>query len=241
MISRKIIYLIAAALIVGLTVVVTVIVDRSWTVGIPTVPSRDVYPIRGIDVSAHNGVIDFEAVAADSIDFVLIKATEGGDFKDRRFHRNIEAARRAGLAVGAYHFFRFDTSGYLQGLNFVNSIAGHQLDLPVVIDLEEYSNPRISSTEMIVRRLRDMIAHLERHGYRVMIYTNKDGYERFVKGRFEGIPLWLATFTPPPSEVTWRLWQYSHRGSVNGIDAKVDMNVFAGSRDAWQQLLENRD
>ncbi|MEG0701719.1 MAG: GH25 family lysozyme, partial [Muribaculaceae bacterium] len=78
------------------------------------------YPVNGIDVSAHNGNIDFARVAQDSISFVFIKATEGASFKDGKFEKNYIAARDAGLKVGAYHFFRFDINGTLQGMNFVS-------------------------------------------------------------------------------------------------------------------------
>ena len=83
-----------------------------------TVPGFSDYEIVGIDVSAHNGDIDFDRVKAEGIEFVFIKATEGSTFKDKRFVDNVRKARKAGLKVGAYHFFRFDTPGYMQGLNF---------------------------------------------------------------------------------------------------------------------------
>nr|MDE7190383.1 hypothetical protein [Muribaculaceae bacterium] len=99
-----------------------------------TYPDRNRFEVIGIDISAHNGDIDFRKVAADGISFVIIKATEGGTFKDRKFIDNLRKAREAGLKVGAYHFFRFDTPGYMQGLNFLNSLQSRQLDLPLIID-----------------------------------------------------------------------------------------------------------
>ncbi len=199
--------------------------------------SRDEYPVWGVDVSAHNGEIDFDRVKADGMDFVIIKATEGGGFKDRRFHSNYTRAKEAGLKVGAYHFFRFDVTGYMQGLNFYHSIKGLDLDLPVVVDLEEWANPRESTTEIVMARLNEFVSYMERHGYRVMVYTNKDGYERFVKYRMDSSPLWIATFTRPEQGVDWQLWQFSHRGKVDGIDSKVDMNVFNGSNKEWRQWI----
>ena len=64
------------------------------------------YPIAGIDVSKHNGNIDFKQVRDDDYQFVFIKATEGKTYKDDAFDRNYRGARDAGLKVGAYHFFR---------------------------------------------------------------------------------------------------------------------------------------
>ncbi len=197
-------------------------------------PSRLDFPVRGIDVSSHNGIIDFEKVKGDSIDFVYVKATEGATFKDRRFRRNILDAKHAGLRVGAYHFFRFDTPGYMQGLNFLNSVRGYPLDLPLMIDIEEWANPREYTTDAISAQLSQMIQHLNSHGHRVILYSNKDGYERFLKERFSHLPLWICTFSPPADDIDWTLWQYSHRGEVAGIHDKVDMNTFNGSVPEWE-------
>lgn len=89
-------------------------------------PSEEEYPVRGIDISSHNGDIDFGALKQAGIDFVLIKASEGSSFKDPRFYTNIARARKAGLKVSAYHFFRFDATGYMQALNFLHSLRGRQ-------------------------------------------------------------------------------------------------------------------
>lgn len=200
-------------------------------------PDPEKYAVRGIDISAHNGEIDFEKVAADGISFVIIKATEGGTFKDKRFVENVRKAREAGLKVGAYHFFRFDTPGYMQGLNFLNSIRGRKMDLPLVIDLEEWANPNSQPTPMVLNRLNEMIDHLESHGHTVMIYTNKNGYARFFKGRLEGYPLWLCSLVDEPQDIDWTFWQATHNGRVDGIEHPVDINAFNGNRPDWDAFL----
>lgn len=194
------------------------------------------YPVRGIDISAHNGVVDFQAVRASGMEFVLVKATEGNGFKDSRFVDNVREARRAGLKVGAYHFFRFDASGVTQAINFMHSIRGRKLDLPAVVDLEEWTNPSSVPDDTVAARLDDMLRHLRCNGYDVLIYTNKDGYERFVKGRFSDYPLWLCSFSRIDESDDWVLWQYSHRGEVSGVDGHVDMNVFRGDSVAWNEM-----
>lgn len=201
-----------------------------------TYPDRERFKVIGIDVSAHNGDIDFRKVAAEGIDFVIIKATEGGTFKDRKFIDNIRMAREAGLKVGAYHFFRFDTPGYMQGLNLLNSVRGRRLDLPLVIDLEEWANPNSQPTTMVLHRLSEMIDHLESHGYRVMIYTNKNGFARFVKGRLEGYPLWICSLVDEPEGMDWHIWQGTHNGWINGINEPVDINAFNGSPEEWSEF-----
>lgn len=202
-------------------------------------PDRDRFEIIGVDVSAHNGEIDFRKVASDGISFVIIKATEGGTFKDRRFVDNLRMAREAGLKVGAYHFFRFDTPGYMQGLNFLNSLQSRELDLPLIIDIEEWANPNSQPTHVVINRLVEMIDHLENHGHRVMLYTNKNGFARFVRGRFEGYPLWICSLADEPDEPGWTLWQGTHNGRVSGIDHPVDINAFSGTAEEWEEFTRN--
>ena len=191
------------------------------------------YDIVGIDISAHNGEIDFEKVRDAGVKFVYIKATEGGTFKDRRFIENLRQAQEAGLKVGAYHFFRFDTPGYLQGLNFAASIKGRALDLPAVIDIEEFTNPNFQTTRLVLERLTDMADYLEERGYRIMFYTNKKGYARFIRGRLEGYPLWLCSLGSLPDEPDCDIWQATHHGRVDGIDSDVDINVYPHPDSTW--------
>ena len=86
------------------------------------------YPVAGIDVSKHNGKIDFEKVAADDYQFVFIKASEGKTYRDEAFERNYQGARDAGLMVGAYHFFRKNRTGEEQAANLLSVIKGKPRD-----------------------------------------------------------------------------------------------------------------
>lgn len=212
-----------------------------WREAVIVSPDPAAYPVRGIDISAHNGVVDFDKVASVGMDFVILKATEGATFKDKNFPTNYRKARKAGLKVGAYHFFRFDVGGYMQALNLMHSIKGRRLELPVVIDVEEWSNPRDHTTHDILARLQTMINTLEAHGYHVMLYSNKDGFEKFFSQQFAHYPLWLCSFTGAPEAGNMRLWQFSHVGRVSGVDGKVDINTFNGSAAAWQQWLDELD
>lgn len=203
----------------------------------PVTPDPLAYPVRGIDISAHNGDIDFSRVAGAGVEFVLIKATEGCDFKDRAFADNLKQARAAGLLAGAYHFFRFDRGGYEQALNLLHSVRGRTLDLPLVIDVEEWANPKFNTTADILSRLQTMVNTLESHGYAVMLYSNKDGFDRFLGSRFAHYPLWLCSFSGRPATARLRLWQYTHSGHIDGVEGKVDINVYAGPRYEWEQWL----
>lgn len=199
---------------------------------------RDRFPVVGVDLSAHNGDVDFKRVAADGVDFVFLKATEGTDFKDPKFQSNYQAARDAGVKVGAYHFFRFDSDGYEQGRNFLETVDSLSLDLPLAIDIEEWGNPVDRPTEEIIEAIRGMIFALEGGRHKVILYTNKNGYTRFVRGRLEEMPVWVCSFTNPPMPSDkWLLWQHSHESHIDGIKGKVDLNTFNGDSLSWDKWL----
>lgn len=199
---------------------------------------REQFPVMGIDISAHNGDVDFSKVAADGVDFVFLKATEGVSFRDPKFHINYKGARDAGVKVGAYHFFRFDCDGYDQGRNFLRSVDSLSFDLPLAIDIEEWGNPDDLPTEQVVEALRGMIFALEGSRHKVILYTNKRGYNRFIRGRLDEMPVWVCSFTNPPiPSDDWLLWQHSHQSRVNGIKGDVDLNTFNGDSISWERWL----
>lgn len=200
---------------------------------------RSRFPVKGIDVSHHNGDIDFRAVAADSVEFVLIKATEGIDHIDSCMVRNYDRAVEAGLKVGFYHFFRFDRGGVRQGRHFLSAVSGRPVDLPLVIDVETANNPK-TDYYRVVGRLRDMIGFLRRKGLRVMIYCNGKTYDTYIRGNFDDAELWLASESVPGAKGDRReLWQHSHAGRVRGIPTPVDVNTFNGSREEFRKWLES--
>lgn len=200
------------------------------------VVDRDVYPVVGVDISAHNGAPDFDSVAGSGVDFVYLKASEGSSFRDPAFIRNYVAARRTPLAVGAYHFFRFDSDGVSQADNMLNALKGLKVDLPLAIDVEEWQNAATVPTDLVVERLETMLSRLRDAGHRVIVYTNKSGHSRFMR-ELEA-DLWICSFTTPPiGRTDWRLWQHSHRSRIPGVDGPVDMDTFNGSREEWQAWL----
>lgn len=200
---------------------------------------RGVYPIKGIDISSHNGPeIDFVAVASDTVKFVYIKASEGENFRDSLFYRNYAGALKAGLKVGAYHYFRFDREGWRQGRNLLDAIGHLSFDLPLAIDVEEWGNPRNFSTEEVVSRLSDMVDYLKEYGHTPMIYTNLAGYNRFIRFRLDDNPVWISSFKLRPLDAPWVLWQHSHKGTVRGIATPTDINTFNGGYEEWIEWLE---
>ena len=89
--------------------------------------------VRGVDVSAYQGEIDWDILASQGIDFAYIKATEGSGYVDPQFAANWEHAASTGLRIGAYHFFSFETPGATQAENFCNTVTASDGMLPPVI------------------------------------------------------------------------------------------------------------
>ena len=121
-----------------------------------------------------HGGPDFDSIAAAGIDFVYLKASEGLTLNDPAFLRNYLAARRAGLKVGAYHFFRFDCDGMGQAANFLTSTEKCDLQLPMAIDIEEWGNPAGVATEIINERIATMVAVVGSQRGPTIIYTIKN-------------------------------------------------------------------
>ncbi len=205
------------------------------------VVNRAEYPIVGIDVSSHNGDIDFDKVKADGYSFVIIKASEGLEHHDSKFAINYDNARKSGLKVGAYHFFRKDTDGLNQAKNFLETIGWRKLDLPLVVDVEDWSNAKNVEDERTQKNLDAMLDNLRSRGHKVMVYTNGDGYKKYIKDGQININLWLCAFRQPNDlkHIPHQLQQYSHWGRVKGIWGDVDLNVFNGSQEQWDKWLQD--
>lgn len=231
-----------AVAIVFLGVICLLVFSAVWAyreyISSPPFVDDEKYPVRGIDVSRHNGDIDFKKVASSGVEFVFVKASEGVSHRDSLFVRNVEEAKRAGLKVGAYHFFRFDAEGVDQAVNFLSSVGQRPLDLGLVIDVEKTGNPKSIEEEEVKRKLSSMVEYMNLLGYRVMIYTNHEGYYTYIDDTFPGIPLWICRFYENPINAEWTFWQYDHHGKVEGIRGDVDLNAFCGSRDDWQRYLK---
>ncbi len=96
-------------------------------------PTRPQFPIQGIDISEHQGEIDWAKIDRREVNFVFIKATEGGDYRDLRFDRNWLGSKNVKIDRGADHFFTFCKAGSLQAQNFSDTVPVSQDILPPVI------------------------------------------------------------------------------------------------------------
>lgn len=208
-------------------------------------PSLVRYPVRGIDVSHHQGAVDWGVVQSEGIHFAFIKASEGTDRRDRRFARNWDNAALAGVARGAYHFFTFCSSGRAQADNFIAAVGGKFGELPAAADVEFAGNcRRWESIERIREELRIFLDRIEAaSGRRPVLYFTADAHDRILSGYFEDYPTWprSVVFTPVDLRVgKWLFWQFADDGRVPGISTPVDMNVFRGVRGAFDELIRER-
>lgn len=209
-------------------------------------PSYSEYPVQGIDVSNHQQEIDWSKLDKKRVKFALIKATEGGDFKDKSFAKNWERARAQGIIVGAYHFFTFCRSGREQAENYIESVPVLPNTLPPAIDLEYSGNCKLTKTkEELLQDIDTFICIVERHYQKkVLIYVLDNFYNEFLVGKYPENPLWLRDVYRKPlisENRVWTFWQYSNRGRLDGIEGFVDLNVFNGSRKEFQSLLKSKN
>jgi len=208
-------------------------------------PSYSEYPVRGIDVSNHQHEIDWSKLDKTKVQFAFIKATEGGDFKDKRFVENWRNARNHNIQTGAYHFFTFCKSGEEQAANFIETVPDEEYMLPPVLDLEYGGNCKlIKTTEQVLSDVSTFVELLEeKYKRKVIFYVTKTSYQDFLVGRFPNNPIWFRDvyFEPRLREKrAWLFWQFADRGRLNGIDTFVDLNVFKGNKEEFLLLLSKR-
>lgn len=205
----------------------------------------------GIDVSHHNGTIDWNKVKAAGVNFVFIKASEGLTLGDDQFATNVARARSLGIPAGAYHFFIPTSSVAQQVTNFCNQVGSLQPgDLPPVLDAEvpsRWVTDPTAAADMHVawqpmtvdQRVAKIIEWMDgvekRLGVRPILYASTSfvrdtlgGSSKLLKYR-----LWLANYAPSPTVPapysTWDFWQDSETGTIAGITGKVDTDWFNGT------------
>ncbi|MBR3916277.1 MAG: glycoside hydrolase family 25 protein [Bacteroidaceae bacterium] len=199
------------------------------------------YSVYGIDVSRHQGEIDWNTLASENsmdapITFVYMKATEGSDHKDIRFDYNWENAKKHGFMRGAYHYFSTHSTGLAQANMFIKTVNVITGDLPPVVDVEEKPDNKVQ----FMQELKIFISKIQEHyGVKPMIYTYKKYKERYLDDRFfDNYPTWIAHYYVDSLAVSknWTMWQCSDKGELPGIGHKVDINIFNGEIDKLENL-----
>lgn len=188
------------------------------------------YASVGIDVSHHQGEIDWEYLLDERgfdtiIDFVYCKVTEGSDHVDTQWENNRKTLNDLGILNGAYHYFNTKSYPRPQAEHFLKYWDEREIDLPPVLDVEEEG----LSDEDLIAKMKIWLTEVERvSGHRPVIYTSLNFYETKFRNQFPGYKFWLAAYSREPqymndSQVIH--WQFSESGRLPGIDNRVDLNV----------------
>lgn len=206
-------------------------------------PSDTNYPVKGIDISHHQGRIDWEKIASNNVHFVYMKSTEGGNFTDSLFVHNWLKSREKGIVTGAYHFFTFCKPGKEQAYNYIQAVPKMKHMLPPAIDVEYGGNCKLRpEPKEFAKELSECI-NIIRHHYQQdpILYITEDIYEHYIRDHFDNQPLWIRNvYHLPQIRKDWMFWQYSGRGRMDGIDGPVDLNVFAGSKKDFLNFYKSR-
>ncbi len=198
----------------------------------------EVTSLTGIDVSEHQGDIDWEKVRAAGIEFAMIRIGyrsygKGEITFDTKYKENIEGAGKAGLKVGVYFFSQaVSTDEAAEEADAVlDAIEGYDISYPVVYDWEiiydDSARTDDVSVEMLADNCIEFCERVKSAGYSPMIYQNKNTamYKLDVQ-RLKDYDFWLAEYSDKPSYYyDYKMWQYSSKGTVPGVNTEVDLDL----------------
>ena len=197
------------------------------------------YAKKGIDVSKHQGKIDWKKVAEDGVEFAFIRGGlrgygTGEVVADAQFEANIKGAMKNGIAVGVYFFSQATTEEEAreEAAFVLDMVAPYDIELPIVIDVEKVSDSGARMNQISVeQRTKNTVAFCEairEKGYTPMVYHNMEmGALMIDLEALEDYDKWFAYYNPDMYyPYDYKVWQYSESGKVNGISGKVDLNLW---------------
>lgn len=208
---------------------------------------RKRYPINWRNVRiTHLGKLSRKRIAGKvdyPVSFCYIKSTEGTTVKNRYFRADYNAARAQGIHVGAYHFFSTRTSGAKQARHFLKNSTFRKGDLPPVLDIEptDAQVKAMGGDEALFRAVREWIRVVRNAtGTRPILYISQS----FVNKHLSHAPdlkrdyiVWIARYGEYKPDVRLAYWQLCPDGHVRGITPEVDINVFNGYRNEFDEFI----
>lgn len=210
--------------------------SESETLRIQKIISNNLDKTYGFDISHYQNKEDIKwdslSIGNKTIplEFVVMRATMGNRNADKNFDEFWSSAKEHKLIRGAYHFYRADEDPVIQANNFLENVKLESGDLPPVLDIEKI--PKSKSKEKLIEDLKIWCKIVEEtYGEKPIIYTYYHYYKVFLRGEFDGYPIWLANYNdiPEPSpEDQWDFWQFTENGIVYGINSKIDLNIYNG-------------
>lgn len=184
---------------------------------------------KGIDVSKHQGRIDWPAVRADGVEFAMIRAGYGmyEHQKDPWFDQNVRGAQSAGIHVGAYHY------SYAKSVDdarreaelFLSWLSPHTLDYPAAFDIEDNSQIGLSP-ELLTEITETFCDRIAAAGFLPMVYANKYWLQnKLIYSRISRYELWLAHYvTATDYDKPHGIWQCTSRAQISGISGNCDLD-----------------
>ncbi|WP_139420036.1 glycoside hydrolase family 25 protein [Chryseobacterium mulctrae] len=210
--------------------------SENETLRIQKIISNNLDKTYGFDISHYQNKEDIKwdslSIGNKTIplEFVMMRATMGNRNTDKNFDEFWASAKEHNLIRGAYHFYRADEDPVIQANNFLENVKLESGDLPPVLDIEKI--PKSKSKEKLIEDLKIWCKIVEEtYGEKPIIYTYYHYYKDFLRGEFDGYPIWLANYNdvPEPSpEDQWNFWQFTENGIVYGINSKIDLNIYNG-------------
>lgn len=199
--------------------------------------------VLGIDVSEHNGTVNWTAVKQAGVEFAIIRTGYGKSYVDSQFRRNITQAIAQGIHVGVYHFtYALDVAGVKREAEFVLSLLkDYKIDLPVFFDFE-YDTVRYAKENGVTLGRQAFLDHtkafcdaIEAAGYRAGTYYNYSYYKQYYdKNALGSYVQWYAQYNATADVSGWDIWQYSSKGTLAGCTGHFDMNEM--TRETFNKL-----
>lgn len=202
--------------------------------------------LKGIDVSEHQGAIDWSQVKASGAQFTMIRGGYGQNNVDKYFHANAKGATAAGIPIGMYWFsYAYNVDMARNEAKYAVALAKqYNVTWPIAFDLEydtvSYAakNGVTITKSMATQMAKAFCEEIKAAGYNTMNYTNPDYLNRYFDQSQLPYDVWLAQYASQPSISDMSIWQYSSSGSVPGISGRCDMNYAYKDYDAGNNEVE---
>lgn len=180
--------------------------------------------LKVIDVSYHNGTIDWAKVKSSGVDGAIIRCGYGNNLTaqdDKQWKRNADECTRLGIPFGTYiySYAKTDAQARSEAEHVLRLVKGYKLSYPVYYDLEE-----AGTQSGAVNRMKIFAEIIENAGYWVGVYCNKSWWDNTLKSLGDRYTKWIARYNSTLGMSGVDMWQYTSSGSVSGISGRVDMN-----------------
>ena len=167
---------------------------------------------KGIDISHHQGDIDFNSLKGN-IDFAMVRTSYGSFYEDKKYKQNIKGLERINVPYGFYHFSYATSveSAKKEAEGFINIIKKYNPTYPIVIDIEWSNRTENVKADTLISITDTICSMIEKAGYYAMIYANLDYFNN--------------KLNDPTYKKSFGIWQYSSKGQIPGIKGNVDLNI----------------